>query len=306
MLFSSGYAIGYLLWGYLISFEVIVVITIVIKFLIKFYFITENLAKVLLPIMTIFLFKRIIIWYLSRFFLTNNSNRRFLLRNHKLYFILNHFNFFFDCFLGSFVCFVRMAKSSVAALFFMPRLDYSIFGRHLERTDMGFISYVTFIHMDVNQTHPVKTAFCQYLKLSRKSKWAGNRTVRNKWFLAYTLYYNPALKKQRKSYLLLKKSIQKVESFDQFWERRVKTLFNADTKKKSQSTPCLIEEDQGTNDKREFNVDAGILNSIQFRKELKSSDKTFQQKRERFQKSKENAHFSKDYLIGGNQVLTPY
>ena len=161
--------------------------------------------------------------------------------------------------------------------------------------------------MDVNQTHPVKTAFCQYLKLSRKSKWAGNRTVRNKWFLAYTLYYNPALKKQRKSYLLLKKSIQKVESFDQFWERRVKTLFNADTKKKSQSTPCLIEEDQGTNDKRdEFNVDAGILNSIQFRKELKSSDKTFQQKRERFQKSKENAHFSKDYLIGGNQVLTPY
>jgi len=115
-----------------------VVLIIIVKFLAKFYFITENLAKVLLPITTIFLFKRIIIWYLSRFFLTSNSraNKGFLLRNRKLYFILNHFNFFFDCFLGSFVCFVRMAKSSMAALFFMPRLDYSIFGRYLESTDM--------------------------------------------------------------------------------------------------------------------------------------------------------------------------
>jgi hypothetical protein len=128
-----------LLWGYLILFEVSVVIIIIIKFLIKFYFITENLAKIVLPITTIFLFKRIIIWYLSRYFLASKKRGVHNLRNHKLYFILNHFNFFFDCFLGSFVCFMRMSKSSLAALFFMPRLDYSIFGRQLERTDLGFI-----------------------------------------------------------------------------------------------------------------------------------------------------------------------
>lgn len=132
------------MWGYLILFEVAVIIIIIFKFLIKFYFITENLAKVVLPIITIFLFKRIIIWYMSRYFLAGRK-RGFFLKNHKLYFILNHFNFFFDCFLGSFVCFIRMSKSSLAALFFMPRLDYSIFGRQLEKTDLGFISYVSFI-----------------------------------------------------------------------------------------------------------------------------------------------------------------
>lgn len=208
--------------------------------MIKFYFITENLAKVILPITTIFLFKRIIIWYLSRFFLTN-SKHNFLLRNHKLYFILNHFNFFFDCFLGSFVCFVRMAKSSVAALFFMPRLDYSIFGRFLEQTDMGFISYVTFIHMDVNQSHPIKTAFCEVLNVAMKKKeqTTVNKTARNKWFIAYTLINNPSLRKQRKNYVLEVKKYGKVESFPKFI-KRLAEKFNLQDRKQSKSTPNLL------------------------------------------------------------------
>ena len=221
-----------------------VVIIIIIKFLIKFYFITENLAKICLPILTIYLFKKIIIWYLCHYFLTNKSQHTSSLRNHKLYFILNHFNFFFDCFLGSFVCFMRMAKSSVAALFFMPRLDYSIFGRYLEKTDMGFISYVTFIHMEVSQTHPVKIAFCEYLNRSLDdNEYPKNKTIRNKWLVLYTLHKNPYLKKERKRYLYLQSLVPKVESFEQFLERRVKNLFfNDQTKKKSRSTPCLLNE----------------------------------------------------------------
>lgn len=152
-IFKSGYAIGYMLWGYIILFEISLVVLIIIRFLIKFYFIAENLAKIVLPILTIFLFKRILIWYLCRYFLVRTSRKsksglpKVFLKNSKLYFILSHFNFFFDCFLGSFVCSMRMVKSSMAALFFMPRLDYSIFGRYLEKSDLGFISYVTFIHM---------------------------------------------------------------------------------------------------------------------------------------------------------------
>jgi hypothetical protein len=223
------------------------VLIIVLRFLIKFYFIAENLAKIVLPILTIYLFKRILIWYLCRYFLVNNRpHKTFFLKNRKLYFILNHFNFFFDCFLGSFVCFMRMAKSSMAALFFMPRLDYSIFGRYLERTDMGFISYVTFIHMEVNQTHPIKLAFCQIAKQSLKDNKKYDKTwlrVRNRWALAITLHNNPFLKKERKKYLNLQKLIPRVESFEKFLERQFRIMFfKDDAKKKSKSTPCLIEE----------------------------------------------------------------
>ncbi len=263
----SGYAIGYLLWGYLILFEVILVVMIIIRFLIKFYFIAENLAKIFLPILTIFLFKKILIWYLCRFFLIEKSNKTFGLRNNKLYFLLNHFNFFFDCFLGSFVCLMRMAKSSLAALFFMPRLDYSIFGRQLEKTDMGFISYVTFIHMEVNQTHPVKCCFVYLLKesLSNYKKFSLDKRhilARNRWCLAVTLINNPYLKRERKKYLYLQSLIPKCESFEQFFNRRVKNIFvNDNIKKKSKSTSCLVNELNVLNNNQ---IKTSTLNDYQF------------------------------------------
>jgi hypothetical protein len=264
----SGYAIGYLLWGYLILFEVILVVMIIIRFLVKFYFIAENLAKIFLPILTIFLFKKILIWYLCRFFLIEKSkNKTFGLRNNKLYFLLNHFNFFFDCFLGSFVCLMRMAKSSLAALFFMPRLDYSIFGRQLEKSDMGFISYVTFIHMEVNQTHPVKCCFVHLLKESLNSNKRftvdkRHNLVRNRWCLAVTLINNPYLKRERKKYLYLQSLIPKCESFEQFFNRRVKNIFiNNKIKKKSKSTSCLINE--LNNDLNNNQIKTSTLNNYQ-------------------------------------------
>lgn len=264
----SGYAIGYLLWGYLILFEVILVVMLVIRFLVKFYFIAENLAKIFLPILTIFLFKKILIWYLCRFFLIEKSNNKvFGLRNNKLYFLLNHFNFFFDCFLGSFVCLMRMAKSSLAALFFMPRLDYSIFGRQLEKTDMGFISYVTFIHMEVNQTHPVKCCFVHLLKesLNEEKNYSIDKRhilVRNRWFLAVTLINNPFLKRERKKYLYLQSLIPKCESFEQFFNRRVKNMFtNNNMKNKSKSTSCLVNE--LNNDIKNNQIKTSTLNNYQ-------------------------------------------
>ncbi|CAF0726574.1 unnamed protein product [Brachionus calyciflorus] len=91
----SGYSISYLLWGYLILFEVSLVLIIVTKFLIRFYFLTENLAKLVLPILTIYLLKRILLWYLCSYFITENSHstQRFVLKNRKFYFILNHVNY---------------------------------------------------------------------------------------------------------------------------------------------------------------------------------------------------------------------
>jgi hypothetical protein len=229
--------------------------------LIRFYFIAENLAKIILPILTIFLFKRILIWYLCKYFLVRSkSQQKVFLKNSKLYFILSHFNFFFDCFLGSFVCSMRMVKSSLAALFFMPRLDYSIFGRYLEKTDMGFISYVTFIHMEVNQTHPVKLAACELMLKSLREGHRKNRytTIRNKWLVALTLYHNPQLKQMRKKHLYLQTLFPRVETFEKFLERKMRNMFaSQDTRKKSRSTPCLLDLDDGPAVKSRRQIDRG-------------------------------------------------
>ncbi|RNA13231.1 stimulated by retinoic acid protein 6 -like protein, partial [Brachionus plicatilis] len=242
-----GYAIGYLLWGYLILFEVSLVSVIIVKFLIRFYFLAENIAKIVLPLLTIYLLKRILIWYLCRYFVTKDdpTHKRFVLKNRKFYFILNHFNFFFDCFLGSFVCFMRMTKSSLAALFFMPRLDYSIFGRFLERKDMGFISYVSFIHMEVNQTHPVKLAFCELLRrslLQMCHKEPSSKKIRNKWFVFYTLIKNPSLRRMRKGFLFKQSLVPKVETFEHFMRRQKRKIFDEKIKRRSKSVPCITEE----------------------------------------------------------------
>ena len=98
---------------------------------------------------------------------------------------------------------MRIVYSLLATLFFMPRLDYSIFGLFLERFDMGFMSYVSFLHMEVNQTHPVKLSFCEILKRSIndeniQSMSKEKKIVRNRWNLMYTLHKNPFLKRERK------------------------------------------------------------------------------------------------------------
>jgi len=201
-----------------------------------------------------------------------------------------------------------MAKSSLAALFFMPRLDYSIFGRYLERTDMGFISYVTFIHMDVNQSHPIKSAFCQLLLLGQ-AKPQMNKTARNKWLVAITLARNPGLKKQRKNYLSYMRKVQKVETFEQFLERRVKVLFGTETsRKRSRSTPNLLASKRSKNagqkvfksmgDEIGYVQEATAI--VKYRVDQNNnhiySQQTAQYKRQIFAGHYENEHFGEELM----------
>ncbi len=203
---KSGYAIGFLVMGYGILSVVNFLLVIIIKVLINFPLLKLDILKYVLPILTIFFFKRILIWYLCRFVLTHRSGKTLRLKNTRLYLIVNHFNFFFDSFIIFFIAIMRVFYSLLATLFFMPRLDYSVFGLFLERFDMGFMSYISFLHMEVNQTHPVKLAFCELVKryahsedyqsLSKEKKLA-----RNQWNLAYTLFRNPYLKRERKTFV---------------------------------------------------------------------------------------------------------
>ena len=192
--------------GYAILSCVNFFLVILFKLLVNFPLMRLDILIYVLPVLTIFVFKRVLIWYLCRFVLTHRTGKTLRLKNMRLYLMVNHFNFFFDSFIIFFIAVMRVIYSILATLFFMPRLDYSIFGLFLERFDMGYMSYVSYMHMEVNQTHPVKMAFCELLKRYMNHQgYQGLRTskklVRNRWNLAYTLLKNPYLKRERKSFV---------------------------------------------------------------------------------------------------------
>lgn len=223
----SGYSIGYLLWGYSLLFNFMIVCTLILRLVFSHPLIYESILQIVLPVITIFLFKKLIVWLVSYHCLvvSSRSDRRLELRNKKLHLLLNHFNFFFDCLTISFVCLVRVLTAVVLSLFYMSRLDCSIYGRHMERNDMGYISFLTFLHMEVNQTHPIKLVFCELLLSSKKdpNNNNSNSNARKRWHLAYTLIFNPHLKKARKHYNSV--NVTRVERFDQFIRRHLYFMF---------------------------------------------------------------------------------
>jgi hypothetical protein len=194
----------------------------------------ELLAQIILPIIAIFVLKRFIIWFITHYFLVNTnlkSRQSLTLHNPKLYLIMNHFNFFFDCFIITFECFTRVVFAVIIAVFLMPRLDCSIYGRQMESYDIGFVSYVTFIHMEVNQTHPVKLAFVNLL--SSESSTHRITKAKKRWFLIYTLLKNPSLIKTRKH--CVKNKTSSIETLFEYIQRKFSKL----TKRKGES---FIEE----------------------------------------------------------------
>jgi len=171
------------------------------------------------------------------------------LKNIRLFFVFSYFNFFFDCFLGIVSCTLRVSKASLAAVLFLPRLDYCIFGRALEKMDPGFISYVSFIHMECLHTHPVLVYYCslvnekidrryQYLKSNKREMrhaemYAYTRRQRAtfRWWLIYTLIRNIQLVQLRKNQIIHLQLVS-AESFNEFLDRKFFNRFQTTTSTK--------------------------------------------------------------------------
>ena len=110
--------------------------------------------------------------------------------------------------------------------------------------------------MEVNQTHPVKLAFCELLCRSLYQichKENSSKQIRNKWFLFYTLIKNPSLRRLRKGFLFKQSLVPKVETFQHFVRRQKRKIFNEKIKRRSKSVPCITEE--------AFEDEKNILNS---------------------------------------------
>ncbi|CAF3235147.1 unnamed protein product [Rotaria sp. Silwood2] len=134
----------------------------------------------------------------------------FTLENRHAYFLFVYFNFFFDCFLGIVSCISRLFKSGIALILYMPRLDYSIFGRSLEKIDNGYTAYTSYLYVEAMHTHPILITFTQiiYMNILDKRRRQKHflliddkqileqyrrKCLRFRWFLLITLMNNLSL-----------------------------------------------------------------------------------------------------------------
>ncbi len=192
----------------------------------------------------------------SRSVLHNSNSFRhgttMVLKNPRIYFVFAYFNFFFDCIFGIISCAFRLSKAWLVTFIYLPRLDYSILGRSLEKIDPGFIAYVSFIHMECLHTHPVLVYFCsivheqmnkrsQYLRKSKRDMYlyTNHQRIVFRWWLAITLSRNMRLIQFRKHQSMHLK-VSSMESLNEFLGRKIfnQERFNSTTVIRNHTTTC--------------------------------------------------------------------
>ncbi|CAF1214242.1 unnamed protein product [Adineta steineri] len=149
----SGFLVGYLAWGFVICFHLILLITIAIKIVSLQIRHIEIILTIIVPIFIIYFLKMFSIKLMGKFLFTHKPDEGLILKNYTIFI---YFSFFADCFLGIASCIIRLIKTIILNTIFMARLDYSFLGKPLEKFDTGFAAYISHLHMEVNHSHPIK------------------------------------------------------------------------------------------------------------------------------------------------------
>ncbi len=135
-----GYFISHVIYSYLIYLIGIFFSIILFKILHHVNLIVINwLARLLLPVILILIFKFFWLKYLEKLFISKLSL--------KYYYIYSYFNFFSDCVIGLISCFSRIWKIVLISLLMYPRLDKSLFQekKFIIHLDKGHHSYLNFV-----------------------------------------------------------------------------------------------------------------------------------------------------------------
>ncbi|CAF4174761.1 unnamed protein product, partial [Adineta steineri] len=149
----SGFLVGYLAWGFVICFHLILLITIAMKTVSLQFHHIEIILTIIVPILIIYFLKMFSIKLMGKFLFIQKPDEGLILKNYTIFI---YFSFFADCFLGIASCIIRLIKTIILNTIFMARLDYSFLGKPLEKFDTGFAAYISYLHMEVNHTHPIK------------------------------------------------------------------------------------------------------------------------------------------------------
>ncbi|KAK3085734.1 hypothetical protein FSP39_007963 [Pinctada imbricata] len=195
-----------------------------------------NPVRALLPSIvitqgTIFILYFISLWFLQKTDISQSKlsfKRVLAITNRRAFQNLSYFLFFFYIPLGLVKSVSRNLFSFLCGLAFLGRLDRCIFVPGLENLDYGYLSYISFLKVEISHCSPVVVAFCNILYTEMRSKFikgnsASDRSellptsetmdddsdiisfceseARKRWFKCYTLVKNPDICSTSKRYI---------------------------------------------------------------------------------------------------------
>ncbi|CAF2995113.1 unnamed protein product [Rotaria sp. Silwood2] len=170
----SGFLVGYMAWGFVICFHLILLILIGIRIFSSQSHQVELVLAIIVPILVVYLLKMLIMTTAGKFIFTKESQNIDHMKNLKTYAIFVYFSFFADCFLGIASCIIRLVKATFLNVVYMARLDCSFLGRPLEKLDVGYDAYVSYLHVEKNYSNPLFFVFCDLLLNSTKEELCTN------------------------------------------------------------------------------------------------------------------------------------
>ena len=151
----GGYLTGYLIWGFVIQYFSIFLLGLLIILLRLSQgadFFLHAFYKILV-FGVIIVFEKIVYLITTRIFLKKGT-KVLALDNYRAFNIFLFFIFFFNCFvLGIIIAIIRLIKGGIAAVLWMPRIDYSVFGRLLDKNDSAFLTYTGYLYIEAGKNN---------------------------------------------------------------------------------------------------------------------------------------------------------
>ncbi|CAL1528180.1 unnamed protein product, partial [Lymnaea stagnalis] len=170
-----GYQIAFMMWGMVISFAFTLVTGLVVNEAIGLIILLGQADKALrlLGQLIVFPITLVLLFYVQVFISENlflqdrlNYHDRYKplnVNNRKLYELVSYYSMFANMAVGLFTCFFRIALNALFGIFFVDRLDTSVFTRDMEHLDSGHRAYVSMLLVDNAHNNPCMRVFTHLL-----------------------------------------------------------------------------------------------------------------------------------------------
>ncbi|XP_070582183.1 receptor for retinol uptake STRA6-like [Ptychodera flava] len=160
-------------------------------------------------------------WTAYEFFVLRYQNKPTIaLDNRRAFYNCWYFMFFFEFFWAWVVAVFRVIQGIFFGCILIARCDLSMLNWRFEHQDVALQSYVAMLQVEVAHSHPLLLSFCKILLRPTTARWRNRmlkadvesgdtdslkrqlmrkrKLIRNRWFVAYTLFWNPNLRHLRK------------------------------------------------------------------------------------------------------------
>ncbi|XP_005094797.1 stimulated by retinoic acid gene 6 protein-like [Aplysia californica] len=170
-----GYQVAFVMWGFVISFVALMLITNGLSLTIYYLSYSDLLADTALNLVQLLSFPAtVLLFFYLQVLLTkkvlmqekvkeNDENKPLNVDNRKFFEIVNFYSLFTNMAVGLFTCLLRILKSAFFGIFTVGRLDHSVFTRNQESSDKGFKIYLSVLLVDNAHNNPTMRVFAHLL-----------------------------------------------------------------------------------------------------------------------------------------------